>query len=286
MLIAQISDLHLRPPGQKSYGVVDTDACLSALLAHLNNLQPRPDCVLATGDLTDSGRFEEYAHLHTALQTLAMPCYLLPGNHDDRTHLRAAFAEYGYLPPNGALLYYTLEHYPIRIIALDTVVPQQPHGELGSKQLDWLAARLAEQPHRPTVIAMHHPPFATGLQPMDALGLRAGGPELASIVQRYPNVERILCGHLHRTIFCRFGGTLASTCPAPAHQIALDLASTQRLDLVMEPPGYHLHTWQAGTLVTHHVVVGDYPHVRVFSGQHSAGKVAHAQSRRIGHAKR
>jgi len=265
MLIAQISDLHLRPPGQKSYGVVDTAALLTPLLAHINALTPRPDCVLATGDLTDSGRPEEYAHLRRALQTLAMPCHLLPGNHDDRTQLRAAFPDHDYLVQTDAFIQYTLEQYPLRIIALDTVVPQHPHGELCGQRLDWLAARLAEQPQRPTVIALHHPPFATGLQPMDALGLRAGAPELEAIVRRYPNVERVLCGHLHRTIFRRFGGTLASTCPAPAHQIALDLSDAKRLDLVMEPPGYHLHTWQAGALVTHHVVVGDYTRVRVVS---------------------
>ena len=105
-----------------------------------------------------------------------------------------------------------VETYPLRLLALDTVVPMKSHGELCEARLGWLAARLAEQPDRPTLVLMHHPPFQTGIEHMDAIGLLAGGPELERIVARYPRVERVLCGHLHRTIFRRFGGTIASTC--------------------------------------------------------------------------
>ena len=97
------------------------------------------------------------------------------------------------------------------------------HGALCEARLGWLAARLAEQPDRPTLVLRHHPPFQTGIEHMDAIGLLAGGPELERIVARYPRVERVLCGHLHRTIFRRFGGTIASTCPGTAHQLALEL---------------------------------------------------------------
>ena len=51
---------------------------------------------------------------------------------------------------------------------------------------------------------------------MDKIGLLQGREEMARIVSRYPNVERIICGHLHRAIDVRFGGTIASTSPAPA----------------------------------------------------------------------
>jgi len=267
MLIAQISDLHIRIPDPQRPVAVETTEFLPPLLAAVNRVQPRPDCVLATGDLTDAGRPGEYAHLRAALQALDMPCYLIPGNHDDRANLAAAFPDHDYLRQglrqtlhsNPPFIQYTLEQYPIRIIALDTVVPQKPHGELCAKRLDWLSDRLAEQPERPTVIIMHHPPFTTGLQSMDAMGLLTGKAELEAIVRRHPNVERVLCGHLHRTIFRRFGGTIASTCPASAHQIALDLVSEKRLAVTLEPPGYHVHAWLDGHLVTHHAVVGDYP---------------------------
>lgn len=106
---------------------------------------------------------------------------------------------------------------------------------------------------------MHHPPFQTGIEHMDDIGLLAGGPELESIVARYPRVERVLCGHLHRTIFRRFGGTITSTCPGTAHQLALELGPRPTLQYIMEPPGYQLHWWHDGALVTHHAVIGEYP---------------------------
>lgn len=126
-----------------------------------------------------------------------------------------------------------------------------------AQRLDWLAQRLAEDA-RPTVIAMHHPPFATDIAHMDTIGLLEGAAELEAIVRRHPQVERVLCGHLHRPIQARFGGTLASTCPSPAHQVALDLRPEGPDCFVMEPPGYQLHAWRGGRLVTHTVVLGDW----------------------------
>lgn len=91
MLIAQITDLHMRTPGDKAYGIIDPAAFLGPAVRALNALSPRPDCVLITGDLTDLGRPHEYAQLRAQLQALEMPYFLLPGNHDDRAGLRAAF---------------------------------------------------------------------------------------------------------------------------------------------------------------------------------------------------
>lgn len=260
MLIAQITDLHIRMPGQKAYRVVETDRCLPPAVAALNALDPAPDLVLISGDLTDFGRPTEYAHLHDMLEALRAPCYLMPGNHDAREALAQVFGTHAYLRQGlDGFLQYTLEDYPLRLIALDTVVPGQSHGELCQRRLDWLAERLAEQPGRPTALAMHHPPFATGIEHMDRMGLLRGAEALEAIVARHPNVQRIMCGHLHRTIFRRFGGTLASTCPSPAHQVALDLRPGAPSAFVMEPPAFHLHEWRGGELVTHHAYIGSYP---------------------------
>ena len=147
------------------------------------------------------------------LQALEMPYFLLPGNHDDRAGLRAAFPDHAYLQGESPFIQYSVDTYPLRLLALDTVVPMKSHGELCGERLAWLEQQLAQQPGRPTLVLMHHPPFLTGIEHMDAIGLLAGAPELERIVSRHPNVERVLCGHLHRTIFQRFGGTIASTCP-------------------------------------------------------------------------
>jgi len=125
---------------------------------------------------------------------------------------------------------------------------------LCAERLGWLDAALAAQPARPTAILMHHPPFATGITYMDNFGLgNAAG--LAEVVGRHPQVERILCGHLHRAIDRRFAGTVAGTAPSTAHQVRLNLVPDARISFIFEPPGYQLHLWQAETgLVTHTAV--------------------------------
>jgi Icc protein len=259
MLIAQISDLHIRMPGQKAYRVVETDRYLPPAVDALNRLNPAPDVIIISGDLTDFGKNEEYAHLKTMLDALRAPYFLMPGNHDAREALAAIFADHHYLRGVDGFVQYAVEDYPVRLLMLDTVVPMHGHGTLCARRLDWLRERLAEQPDRPTVIAMHHPPFATGIDYMDAIGLREGAQGLQEIVSAHANVERILCGHLHRSIFRRFGGTIASTCPSPAHQIALNLQADAPGQFIMEPPAFHLHDWRDGALVTHHAYINDYP---------------------------
>jgi 3',5'-cyclic AMP phosphodiesterase CpdA len=262
MLIAQITDLHIRLPRQKAYRVVETDAFLPPAIGALNALQPRPDIVVLSGDLTDFGRPAEYAHLKSMLDALAIPYVLLPGNHDDRAALIEGFPDHPYLrgmqQANQPYIQYVVDDYPVRLLVLDTVVPRASEGELCETRLAWLQARLAEQPQRPTVIVMHHPPFETGIGHMDEIGLLRGSPELAAIVSRHPNIERIICGHLHRTIFRRFAGTIATTCPSVAHQVVLDLRQQAPAAFVMEPPAYHLHEWRDGALVTHHAYIGDF----------------------------
>ena len=258
MLIAQISDMHIKAHGKLAYGVVDTAVLLRACVTHIVGLATPPDLVLVTGDLVDYGRAEEYALLTELLAPLTMPMYVVAGNHDERAALRKAFdgPRFEYLSQATEFLQYAVDLGPLRLIVLDTVVPAEGRGQLCERRLAWLDERLAED-DRPTIIAMHHPPFATGIAHMDAVGLE-GAEALEEILLKYRHVERVMCGHLHRSIQCRFGGTVASTCPSPAHQVALDLSSDGPDCFVMEPPGYQLHAWLGGRLVTHTCVVGSF----------------------------
>jgi 3',5'-cyclic AMP phosphodiesterase CpdA len=257
MLIAQITDLHIVPKGRLAMDRVDTAACLARAVAHINALRPAPDVVLVTGDLVDAGKPEEYAHLRSLLAPLAMPVCVIPGNHDAREALREAFGPYRYLPADG-FLQYAIEHWPVRLIALDTLTPGAAHGELCERRLDWLEARLSES-DKPTVLFMHHPPFDCGMTEFDNARLNVGAERLSEIVQKHPNVERILCGHVHRPIQIRWAGTLVSVAPSTAHQAALDLAPEAPLMFSMEPPAVALHQWLPGTgLVTHLSYVGNY----------------------------
>jgi len=131
-----------------------------------------------------------------------MPVLVIPGNHDDRANLVRAFDDHAYLPRDGGFLQYTVDDWPVRLVALDTVVPGESGGRLCADRLAWLDARLGEAPGGPTLVFMHHPPFATGIVAMDAMGLEDPAA-LATVLRRHPHVEGITCGHIHRTIVRR-----------------------------------------------------------------------------------
>jgi Icc protein len=267
MLLAQITDLHIRTPGLLAYGRVDTATCLVRCVERLNALVPRPDAVLVTGDLVDFGIVEEYRHLATLLEPLTIPVYLMVGNHDDRAALREVFTA-PYLHDDrtvGEFVQYAFDLGDMRIIALDSQVPHDSPGTLCDARLAWLEAQLDQARGRPVIVALHHPPFATGIGHMDDMALDpVAASKLEALISRHPNVERVLCGHVHRPVHTRFGGTIASIAPSTAHQVVLDLSADAPSAWVMEPGAFALHYWQVGTgVVSHHAYVeqfdGPYP---------------------------
>jgi len=262
MIVAQISDLHVKEPGRLAYRKVDTAAGLARCVAHINDLDPRPEIVMATGDLVDSGKPEEYRHLRELLSPLKMPVYFLPGNHDDRAALRAEFSDHDYLFDDETFLHFVVEDYPVRMIALDTTKPGEPGGAMCHDRLAWLDARLRSAPDRPTAIFMHHPPFLTGIGHMDAQNC-AGGDALRSVLQKYPEVRWMMCGHVHRSIISNWHGITASIAPSPSLAVTLDLREDAPSRFSLEPPGFHVHHWCADAgLTTHLCFIGSFdgPH--------------------------
>ncbi|SCB21301.1 phosphodiesterase [Cupriavidus alkaliphilus] len=260
-LVAHITDLHIKAGGRLSYRLVDTAGALHRCIDTLLAAPQQPDAVIVTGDLVDFGAESEYQFLREILQRLPMPVRLLPGNHDSRGALRQVFADHDYLFATGSgedPVHYSIDAGPLRLVAFDCTVPGQPGGRVDPAALPWLEAALTADPDRPTLLLLHHPPFFTGIGHMDEQGL-ANADALEAVVRRHPQVERVLCGHLHRHITRRFGGTVAMTAPGPAHQVALDLDRHAPSRFRMEPPGYLLHWWHpAHGLVTHAAAIGDY----------------------------
>ena len=167
------------------------------------------------------------------------------------------FAHHRYLPRSG-FLHYVIDEHPLRLIGLDTLVPGAGGGVMDEERVRWLDAKLGEAPGRPTLIFMHHPPFRTGIDRMDRQGL-ANAEAMGNVIAQHSAIEGIVCGHLHRPIHTRWQGTVVTTAPSPAHQVALDLDKGEKLGWVMEPPACLLHAWRAGAgLVTHTSYVGEF----------------------------
>jgi 3',5'-cyclic AMP phosphodiesterase CpdA len=179
-----------------------------------------------------------------------------------RRELRGA---YRYLGDAGPFLSYTVEDFPVRLIGLDTVIPGEGGGEICAEREAWFADRLAEGDGRPTLVFMHHPPFATGVHGMDEIMCRVSA-SFGALVRSHPEIERILCGHYHRPIVRRWNGTVGYVVPGVAHQVALDLRPGEPNRLILEPAAFALHSWAPETgMVSHTVPLGHFGKSAEFS---------------------
>jgi len=267
VIIAQISDLHIKAPGTLAYGRVDTARALERCVATLNRFTPKPDLVVISGDLVDTPRAEEYAHLKRLLAPLNIAFAGIPGNHDQRDMMRATLPQ-NYAFPSGPLNQH-LEIGGLDLVLLDSSVSGKPHGELDAPTLRWLEATLASAPDRPALLFLHHPPFQAGIRHMDRQNLQNAN-ELANVVKRHPRVQLIATGHVHRATLTMFAGVPTTICPAPNHAVDLDLAELREPSFKVEPPAFHLHVWfpgdEFGCVVTHQVPIGDFDGPHPFFG--------------------
>lgn len=268
ILIAQISDLHIKAPGVLAYGKVDTAKALERCVAALNALEPRPDLVVISGDLADTPTAGEYVHLKRLLASLQIPYVGIPGNHDSREMMRAAFLDQDYAALSGAINQIRSVG-DLDIVLLDSSVAGKPHGELETATLNWLDSTLAASSTRPALVFLHHPPFQTGIAHMDVQNL-FNADELASIIKKHARVQLVAAGHVHRATLTLFAGVPATICPAPNHAVALDLGELQPPSFVIEPAAFHLHAWFAdaafGHVVTHQVPIGQFDGPHPFFG--------------------
>ena len=98
---------------------------------------------------------------------------------------------------------------------------------------------------------MHHPPLLTGIPVLDAIGLPAPRrAALGELLARFPDVRRVVAGHVHRTAYTVLGGCGVVTAPSTNLQARLEIGG-QAFDFRPEPPGFLLHVELGGELVSH-----------------------------------
>ena len=257
MLIAQISDTHIVERGRKTFGVAPTEANLALVIDHINRFEPKPDLVLLTGDVTDHGSADEMANAARLLGDLNCPFYIIPGNHDNRGSLWSEFAETACPTKANEFINYVIDGFDVRLIGMDSSIENAPGGELCDVRLAWLEKQLSEQPQRPTIIFMHHPPVKCGILESDVDGF-LGAAALGRVVEKYTCIERILCGHIHLPTHSRFHGTIVSTAPSIGMRLGLDLTMTKDSEFFLDDPAYQLHHWtKHKTLITHTIRIND-----------------------------
>ena len=260
MLIAQITDIHLGfDPGNPDEF---NRKRLDKVLAFLNDMNPLPDMLLATGDLIDRGDPESYDRLHEALSGCPFPVHMCLGNHDQRDTFFARFPD---VPHAGdGFVQYEVEAGPLRLLVLDTLEEGRHGGAFCETRAAWLKARLAEKRDVPTIIVQHHPPVETGIEWMNTHPEEPWVARLADCVSGQPQIVGMVCGHVHRSIVSYWHGFPVAICPSTAPQVALELAPIDpdkpdlRNMIIADPPAFALHWWNGRELISHYETAEDH----------------------------
>lgn len=251
LLIAQLTDIHLgfEPDNPDELNSRRLDEAVAAVLA----LDPLPDLLLATGDLADQGDAASYRRVRQTLAALPFPVLYCLGNHDLRAGFREVFPE---VPTADGFIQYVVEDWPLRLVVIDTLEEGRHGGAFCERRARWLDTALGET-RRPTLLVLHHPPIATGIDWMTTGPEEAWALRLAAVVSRHTHVVGAVSGHIHRAIVSPWAGTTLMVCPSTAPQVALELkpidpeVADGRPLIVAEPPGYALHLWRDNALVSH-----------------------------------
>ncbi len=253
MLVGQITDIHVGyERGNREEGNV---LRLRQVIDRLCNGPNRPDLLLLTGDLTEHGDAESYAVLAEELRACAIACHAIPGNHDRREALAAAF------PPPGRMdqgfIQYAIETAGLRMLFLDTLEEGRHGIAFCAARAAWLTAELERVPDQPVLIVMHHPPFDSGIEWMDPPPGSQAIARFHAAVAPHRDRARVISGHLHRVIHANREGVSMMSAPSIAPPVGLDLrpldvdAPDHRALITREPPGYALHRWDGMQLVSH-----------------------------------
>jgi predicted phosphodiesterase len=178
-------------PGDPPYPVVMNEA----VVAEMRALDP--DAVVVKGDLTDTGREEEYAAFLSVYGALGPRMHHVRGNHDAMRDRTLAVQGAPYTVPLGG----------VTLAVLDTTAPGAVGGTLPRSQVEWLDDVAAEATG-PVFVFGHHPVWNLEAVTVDAGYAIAREDSLAliAVVQRRDAIVGYFAGHTHTNRVVHLGG--------------------------------------------------------------------------------
>ena len=245
MLIAQISDTHISQPDPDIPRTLERLNALESFVGHINGVDEKPDLILHTGDVTHDGTPEDYALVKSMMSTLDIPVHFALGNRDLGANLVEGLRDLGGAELEGGFLIYSIDGFPVRLIAMDTHNRESRIGTTCSVRLCILEELLKDQPDTPTALFMHHPPFevTTSKYPF-----QFDDPVLADaflrLVAQHKQVVHLFCGHMHRQFGVELETCFASVTPSlpPDNRLGdYDEGWNNR-------PLFQMHRWNPETL--------------------------------------
>jgi len=242
--LIQISDPHIVVPPALVSDRLNTASLLERAVERIAEVLAKSGPVaglLVTGDITDDGTVESFALFRKLIEPLGLPILAIPGNHDRREPMRRAFADMG-MPETGAINW-VRDLSGLRVIGLDTLIEGEGGGSLDKATLDYLEDALLSAPQGPVLVALHHPPFTSGMLFMDRISLD-NSDAFGAIIRRSERDVRIVCGHIHNVQITSVGGAMTMSAPAMCSTFDLDSRPDAPAGFLDEPGGFVLHDWE------------------------------------------
>lgn len=258
--ILHISDTHFVGDGDLLHERVDSDANLAELFGEFAKSNARPEAIVFTGDLADTGRADAYQRLRDmvepAAEALGAQVIWVMGDHDERVAFRKGLLDED--ADQNEPYDRVFDVNGLRIIALDSTIPGQHYGEITDDQLAWLAKELEVPAPDGTLIALHHPPVPSPLGLIALVELR-DQDKLAEVI-RGTDVRGILGGHLHYSTHSMFAGVPVSVASATCYTQDLNVTYPAARGMDGAQAFNLVHVY--GDRVLHSVVpIGNYPTV-------------------------
>ncbi|MEO8141664.1 MAG: phosphodiesterase [Sphingomicrobium sp.] len=259
MLIAQITDLHIGFDRDNPHEL--NIRRLNMVIDHINEMTPKPDLLIVSGDLVENGDDKRaYRHMEALVKRWQGPLLWAIGNHDSRDGLLEVLPE---VPTDDdGFIQYETEHGGLRFVVVDTLDPGRHGGMVCETRAKWLRTRLREKKDMPTIIVMHHPPVDTGIAWMSALPCEEWVQRVEKAIRPAKQVVAILAGHVHRPIATGFAGKRLVVAASTAPLVALDLEDVDPLHpdgralIIGDAPAFALHYWDGNTLLSHFEIAG------------------------------
>lgn len=229
-IVAQITDTHLfAEPNQAQKGII-TAQSFQSVLERVKQLQPQPDLLLLTGDLSQDETPESYQHLYRCVSPLSIPAYWIGGNHDDLSIMEQ------YLTGEPFFPHKSFQQGDWQFILLNSAIPGCVYGGFSTQTLEWLEEQLQQSRQLPTLIALHHPPLSINSEWMDNISLQ-NPDNFLTILENYPQVKLVIFGHIHQEFSHERQGIHYFGTPSTCVQFSPNL---QEFQLDSKPPGFRL----------------------------------------------
>ena len=188
LTLIQISDTHLMADAASDFIKMNPEHSFLSVLADIQQHYPHADALLHTGDLAQEACSATYQRYLQHVNALNMPCFQVPGNHDD-------IAYFPFYQQHDAA--HVIELGAWSLVLLNSAVVNQVDGWVDQQQLQQLEHILNALPEQHIVIACHHHPFAMQSHWIDQHKLK-NSQALTDVLARHTQVKLVLFGHVHQ----------------------------------------------------------------------------------------